>query len=137
MKIFQKDTDIKFCNSNADSGNNVLINKDKTGVIVIDDFYIFQQIVKDIKNKIYTDVISAKFHNTLAKIILLISKKVKDGHGINTVTLSGGVFQNNYLLKRCYNNLQDNSFKVYSNFKVPVNDGGISLGQAYIAAKSL
>jgi hydrogenase maturation protein HypF len=129
--------DIKLSNSHANGVNNVLTNENKTGVIVIDDFYIFQQIVKDIKNKIYADVISAKFHNTLAKIILIISKKVKDRHGIDIVTLSGGVFQNNYLLKRCYDNLQDNSFKVYSNFKVPVNDGGISLGQAYIAAKSL
>jgi hydrogenase maturation protein HypF len=129
--------DIKLSNSHANGVNNILANKNKTGVIVIDDFYILQQIVKDIKNKIYADVISAKFHNTLAKIILIISKKVKDKHGIDIVTLSGGVFQNNYLLKKCYDNLQDNSFKVYSNFKVPVNDGGISLGQAYIAAKSL
>ncbi|GAI08113.1 unnamed protein product, partial [marine sediment metagenome] len=50
------------------------------------------------------------------------------------VALSGGVFQNNYLLGKCFDILKNNDFRVYSNFKVPVNDGGISLGQAYIAA---
>ena len=128
-------------NSSGGGKNNNIKNieysknkNDNIGIIEVDDFYIFQQIVKDIKNKISADIISAKFHNTLAKIILIVSKKVKDKYGIDTVALSGGVFQNNYLLKRSHDILQDNGFKVYSNFKVPVNDGGISLGQAYIAA---
>jgi len=101
---------------------------------IIDDYYIFSQILKDILNNISADLISLKFHNTLAKIILNISLLVRETSGINKVALSGGVFQNNYLIDRCFNILKKNNFKVYSSFKVPVNDGGISLGQAYISA---
>jgi hydrogenase maturation protein HypF len=70
----------------------------------------------------------------LARIVLDISSKVRQQCSIGSIALSGGVFQNNFLLNKCYNALQKKGFKVYSNFKVPVNDGGISLGQAYLAA---
>ena len=73
----------------------------------------------------------------ISKIILEIGLRIRQGTGINNVALSGGVFQNNYLMDRCFNILKKNGFKVYSNFKVPVNDGGISLGQSYIAARNL
>ena len=84
--------------------------------------------------KIPKSKISAKFHNTLAGAVLEISSIIRKNSGISRVALSGGVFQNNYLLNRCFNILKKDGFKVYSNFKVPVNDGGISLGQAYIAS---
>jgi hydrogenase maturation protein HypF len=101
---------------------------------IIDDFYIFRQIIKDIHKKVDISKISARFHNTLAEAVIAISQMIRKTHNINNVALSGGVFQNNYLLSRCYDALKKNSYNVYSNFKVPVNDGGISLGQAYIAA---
>ncbi|MBA7575914.1 Carbamoyltransferase HypF [subsurface metagenome] len=104
------------------------------GHYVVDDLYIFAQIFKDIKDKIQKSKISARFHNTLANIVLKISQMIRKTHHINKVALSGGVFQNNYLLGKCYDILKNYNFNVYSNFKVPVNDGGISLGQAYIAA---
>ncbi len=105
-----------------------------SGKYIIDDLYIFKQIIKDIQDGIDKSKISAKFHNTLADAVLNISQMIRETHNINKVALSGGVFQNNYLLSKCYNILKNNNFNVYSNFKVPVNDGGISLGQAYIAA---
>lgn len=104
---------------------------------IIDDFYIFGQIFKDMLDNAPIDIISSKFHNTLTGIILKVSLAVRDSSGIGKVALSGGVFQNNFLVKRCFNILKKNGFKVYSNFKVPVNDGGISLGQAYIAASAV
>ena len=111
------------------------IRIDNTGnQYIIDDHYIFSQIFKEILNGISKGKISAKFHNTLAGIILKISQMVRKTSSTDKVALSGGVFQNNYLLSECFNILKKDGFKVYSNFKVPVNDGGISLGQAYIAA---
>jgi len=104
---------------------------------VIDDYLIFNQIISDLKNSIEAPVISAKFHNTLAKAILDISVKAQKNFGTNVVTLSGGVFQNNLLISRCFELLGKSDFNVYSEFKVPVNDGGISLGQAYIGALAL
>ncbi len=59
---------------------------------------------------------------------------MREKSGIGIIALSGGVFQNNYLLEKSFKILKENRFKVYSNFHVPVNDGGISLGQAYFAA---
>ncbi|MCL4416968.1 MAG: carbamoyltransferase HypF, partial [Actinobacteria bacterium] len=104
---------------------------------MIDDYSIFSQIISDLKNNLEASAISAKFHNTLAKAILGISIKARKNFGINMIALSGGVFQNNLLISRCFELLTKSNFKVYSNFKVPVNDGGISLGQAYIGALAL
>ncbi|MEA2015191.1 MAG: carbamoyltransferase HypF [Actinomycetota bacterium] len=104
---------------------------------IIDDYYIFSQIIDDITGNIPHDIISSKFHLTLAYIILEISRRIRENSRIDRIALSGGVFQNNYLMNNCFSLLKKNNFKVYSNFKVPVNDGGISLGQAYIAARKL
>jgi len=101
---------------------------------IVDDLYIFAQILSDLKSGTKINKISAKFHNSLAILTLTISNKIRQLHNIDSIALSGGVFQNNFLLSKCYNTLQKKGFKVYSNFKVPVNDGGISLGQAYLAA---
>lgn len=104
------------------------------GISIIEDIYIFEQILDDLKRGTDPGCISYKFHNTLAQIILEISLDRGRSAGIDKVALSGGVFQNNYLLNLCYTVLKNNGFHVYTNFKVPVNDGGISLGQAYLAA---
>jgi hydrogenase maturation protein HypF len=101
---------------------------------IINDHYIFTQIFKDILDKVPKNIISSKFHNTLVEIVLKVSQMIRKTSGTSKVVLSGGVFQNNYLLDRCFNVLKNNDFEVYSNFIVPVNDGGISLGQSYIAA---
>ena len=102
----------------------------------IDDYYIYSQILEDLKDNKQISYISAKFHNTLADIILYTSLIFRKIQKINTIILSGGVFQNNLLLLRSFKILKENKFKVFSNFKVPVNDGGISLGQTYFAAYS-
>lgn len=118
---------------NEKSKYNIKINK-IDGKYVIDDFYIFEQVIRDMQNGKDKGMISARFHNTLADVVLNISRAIRKTHNINKVALSGGVFQNNYLLNKCFSILKNHNFNVYSNFKVPVNDGGISLGQAYIAA---
>ena len=101
---------------------------------IIDDISIAGQVLDDIRNRMPAGRISAKFHNTLAGIVLNISRTVRNEREINKIALSGGVFQNTLLLEKCFRILEDDSFEVFSNFLVPVNDGGISLGQAYIAA---
>lgn len=80
-------------------------------------------------------VISAKFHNTVARVILSVSLKAREERSINKVILSGGVFQNKYLLEKSTSLLTRNKFEVFTNHLVPSNDGGISLGQIIIASK--
>ncbi len=96
---------------------------------------LFHQILQDINLKANPGDISAKFHNTLIAINLHISKLLREETGINKVVLSGGSFQNAYLLKHTEQILINQGFEVYSQEQVPSNDGGIALGQLAIAAK--
>jgi hydrogenase maturation protein HypF len=81
-------------------------------------------------------LISAKFHNTVAQSILEVSCRIRKETSLSKVVLSGGVFQNKYLLEKTLSLLRRNMFKVFTNHLVPANDGGISLGQLVIASKS-
>jgi hydrogenase maturation protein HypF len=81
-------------------------------------------------------VISAKFHNTVAQVILEVSKQIRENTSLKKVVLSGGVFQNKYLLEKSLFLLNSNGFRVFTNHLVPPNDGGISLGQILIASKN-
>ncbi len=95
------------------------------------------QIVTDIQKGRAAGVISAKFHNTLAIALLAMAKQARESTKLNTVALSGGVFCNRYLANRLIELLKKNGFSVLFNRLVPSNDGGISLGQAAIAANLL
>jgi hydrogenase maturation protein HypF len=92
------------------------------------------EIIKDLpRQKI--SIISAKFHNTVARVILEVSKRIRNETSLSGVILSGGVFQNKYLLEKSIALLSRSKFKVFTNNIVPANDGGISLGQLIIASK--
>ena len=62
-----------------------------------------------------------------------MAKEMQRENGLSDVFLSGGVFQNTLLLGKTWDILQDGGFMVHIHRKVPSNDGGISLGQAYHA----
>ncbi len=93
-----------------------------------------KQLIVDIRDKKAISVISAKFHNCLAAGLLEMAKAARESTKLNTVALSGGVFCNRYLTIRCIKLLKKSDFSVLFNREVPSNDGGISLGQAAIAA---
>ncbi len=95
----------------------------------------FHEILKDLGNQ-EVSTISAKFHNTVAQIILDVCMKMKKETSLNKVILSGGVFQNKYLLEKSLYLLTRNRFEVYVNHLVPSNDGGVSLGQLVIGSKT-
>jgi hydrogenase maturation protein HypF len=80
-------------------------------------------------------VIAAKLHNTVAQVILQTSRQIRRNTSINKVVLSGGVFQNKYLLEKALMLLRKERFKVFTNHLVPANDGGISLGQMAVTSK--
>ena len=94
---------------------------------------IIKGVVNDLIKKERKSTISAKFHNTMARIINDVCSKLRKEHELNSVCLSGGVFQNMFLLNRACALLSRSKFKVYTHHLVPPNDGGISLGQAVIA----
>jgi hydrogenase maturation protein HypF len=80
-----------------------------------------------------TPRIAAKFHNTLVSGIMEMCLRLRRSTGLTRVCLSGGTFQNVYLLERVVPGLQHCGFEVFVNSKIPLNDGGISLGQAVAA----
>jgi hydrogenase maturation protein HypF len=79
-------------------------------------------------------VIAARFHNGVAAAIEEVCAALRDRHGLDTVALSGGVFQNLLLTDRVVRQLVDRGFRVLVHRRVPCNDGGISFGQAVVAA---
>lgn len=92
-------------------------------------------VVEDIKNKKTKALIASKFHNTIINCIFAIAEKIREERKINKVALSGGSFQNAYILEKIEQLLEQNGFEVYAHKKVPTNDAGIALGQLAIAAK--
>lgn len=94
-----------------------------------------QEITDDIRKGTDTSIIATKFHNTIILAIFETVKSIRLKEGINKVVLSGGVFQNKYLLEGTIQVLLKNNFEVYSHATVPSNDGGIALGQLAVASK--
>ncbi len=105
----------------------------ENGIFVIRLAKLIKAIIGDVGNKTAIPVISARFHNTIAAIIIETSKLISKQTGIKTVALSGGVFQNRILLNLVITGLEKEGFNVLSHKIVPCNDGGLALGQAVIA----
>ena len=106
---------------------------EEKGIIIIRPEGIIRGVVEDLGKKVETGIISAKFHNTLAKIMVDVSLRLKEQTGLTEIVLSGGVFQNIRILNLSEENLKMQGFKVYTHSQVPPNDGGVSLGQVVIA----
>ncbi len=75
------------------------------------------------------------FHEAVAQMTLSMCRRIREKTGEENVALSGGVFANVILHERCRQLLEADGFAVYVNEKVPGNDGGICLGQAWIAGR--
>lgn len=78
--------------------------------------------------------VAARFHNGLIDVIAGVCATLRERTGVASVALSGGVFQNLLLLDRTVTALEQHGFRVLTHARVPTNDGGISLGQAAVAA---
>jgi hydrogenase maturation protein HypF len=79
-------------------------------------------------------LIAARFHHGVAALIEAGCLHLRDQSGLGTVALSGGVFQNTFLLNAAVTRLEARGFRVLLHSRIPCNDGGISLGQAVVAA---
>ena len=95
---------------------------------------LLQGMIADSRTGVGKGVMAARFHNSVCDSLLALAQKARDVHGLNDAALSGGVFCNRYLANRLIDRLQTDGFRVLWKKSVPVNDGGLSLGQAAIAA---
>jgi hydrogenase maturation protein HypF len=93
-------------------------------------------VLDDLLKGRHFSVVAMRFHNTIAIIAHDVCMKIRRESGLNSVALSGGCFQNRLLLTRVTSLLNKSGFDVLTHKDVPANDGGISLGQAVIAANT-
>ncbi len=103
---------------------------------LVDWSAMIQAVVADVQGNLPAEVISAKFHNAVALLIVELSCRYRQQTGLNQVALSGGVFQNVRLLESAVQRLRSHDFEVLTHRLVPPNDGGLALGQAMIAGMS-
>ncbi|HKA14146.1 MAG TPA: hypothetical protein VKH41_03945 [Myxococcota bacterium] len=90
--------------------------------------------VEDLRAGRSAATVAARFHNTLARCAVQACARLRDRTGLAVVALSGGVFQNALLLERTAHGLEAARFRVLTHSALPPNDGGVSFGQAVVAA---
>jgi hydrogenase maturation protein HypF len=101
--------------------------------MILDFRSVIAAIVQDLSRGRRAGEISALFHNTLSAAIGEVCGRIGAADGVDRICLSGGSFQNLYLLGRTVVELRRRGFGVFLHAQVPANDGGLSLGQAMIA----
>jgi hydrogenase maturation protein HypF len=95
---------------------------------------LFQAIVNDVKQNTPVETISLRYHNGLVEILSQLAECLREEFSLQRICLSGGTFQNGYLLSTLIRKLEANGFEVFTQAAVPAGDGGLSLGQALVAS---
>jgi hydrogenase maturation protein HypF len=108
-----------------------------SGLPYIEPLAMWQALLGDLYENTPASVIAARFHKGLAKTIVYLASKASvenETRLTNRIVLSGGVLQNRWLADELMRRFKAENFDVFLQAKVPSNDGGLSLGQAAIAA---
>lgn len=108
----------------------ISIRKEPGGLIV-DWFPMMDQILDSVRTNEPIALISARFHQTLVFAAVTVAHRI----GIENIVLSGGCFQNRYLLEHIVHRLQEDGFRVFWPQRIPPNDGGIAVGQIASAVR--
>jgi hydrogenase maturation protein HypF len=102
-------------------------------MLVIRTGELIRSIVEDISSGMPGGEVSLRFHNFLANSLHQAAILAHERTGVKTAAISGGCFQNVYLLEELSGKLERSGFRVLTHSEVPTNDGGISLGQTIVA----
>jgi len=116
----------------ADPAENAFYSFDICGD-TIDPLPMIKSIITEWRNGVSVSKISARFHNSLVQLTLSACQLIQKETGCCSVALSGGVWQNRFLLERTLMTLRSNGFMVLIHRQVPPNDACISLGQAMVS----
>jgi hydrogenase maturation protein HypF len=95
---------------------------------------LFEAILDDLLRNIPVGEISRRFHDGLVSTFVRIAGFLREKTALNQVCLSGGTFHNVYLSEQLESRLAEDGFEVFTHHEVPAGDGGLSLGQALVAA---
>lgn len=118
---------------NGDDAYPLDIVRDGDGWIICTR-QLFAALISDLTHQLPIGTISRRFHNGLVRTFTTLAELVRQKQGLERVCLSGGTFQNVYLLEHLQSGLQSRGFQVFTHSEVPAGDGGLSLGQALVAA---
>jgi len=124
-----------MCEGNVEESYGFEILKDDDRD-VIDTGGLFLGMAADMKKGKDKGVIAARFHNSMAEVIVKTAGRISKRSGIMDIALSGGVFQNDLLRTGVMKRLGRSGFKVFINSSIPVNDLNIALGQYYVSGNS-
>ncbi|HEY9761148.1 MAG TPA: carbamoyltransferase HypF [Trichocoleus sp.] len=111
-----------------------LVTRHDDGLWIVEPQAMWLSLLADLMQKVDPAIISARFHVGLANAIATLTQTLRHQHPFTQVALTGGVFQNKVLLLEVKQRLEALGLTVLTHSKVPPNDGGLSLGQAVIAA---
>ena len=110
---------------------------ERDGAVVVRTPDVVRGVVDDLLRQVPAAQIAARFHATLADVLVRVCEQIRARTALAAVALSGGVFQNVPLLDAAVSGLEARGFAVYRHRQVPANDGGLALGQAAVAARRL
>jgi hydrogenase maturation protein HypF len=109
------------------------IRESQTGWI-IDTRPLFEEIIKEIQSGVSPGRISRRFHLGFVEVLAHMAELARDRTSLTRICMSGGSFQNVFLTANLRSRLEDAGFQVFTHSEVPCGDGGLSLGQALVAA---
>jgi hydrogenase maturation protein HypF len=97
---------------------------------------LFGAIVEDLRRNVCAETISRRFHNGLVETLVQLACLLREESSLSQICLSGGTFNNLLLFEALVDKLESHGFEVFTHSEVPAGDGGLSLGQAVVAAHS-
>jgi hydrogenase maturation protein HypF len=105
-----------------------------SGLEMLDPRPMWRALLEDLQAATPVPVISARFHLGLAAAVADMAVQLAAQSQLDTIVLTGGCFQNKVLFEACVSRIEDSGLTCLTQSQVPMNDGGLSLGQAAIAA---
>ena len=122
--------------SSSETGGYPFTIRRQDGCWQIDPSPLLGAIVEDLRRKVCTETISRRFHNGLVETLVRLACLLREESSINRICLSGGTFNNLLVFEHLIRKLESRGFEVFTHSEVPTGDGGLSLGQALVAAHS-
>ncbi|MGE4542596.1 MAG: carbamoyltransferase HypF [Pedobacter sp.] len=107
------------------------------GRLVVEFGDMLQRLVREVQHDYPRAAMARRFHNSLAVAASAVCENIRTVTGHDRVVLSGGVFQNRLLCEGLCARLETAGFQVFNQRLAPPNDGGLALGQAIIAGRSI
>jgi hydrogenase maturation protein HypF len=98
---------------------------------------LFAALLTDVGEQVRPGIISARFHNGLIELFVGLANTLRKRTTLDRVCLCGGTFNNAYLTENLFRRLGGDKFQVFTQSRVPCGDGGLSLGQALVAAHAI